>query len=274
MSPDPGSNKTKWDSETVADFYSGETAGWREVLGPGMHYHFGSVDPTRPIDDAEAHFTYGVRQLYPWIPSGSKVIDVGCGWGGPARMLVQERDCSVHGITISKVQASEFAVRVPEARVSVADAQHLDLDPVRDHADVAIMLESLTHMPRPDLVLQNLRPHVGRLLIRDHVAIGDSGFTNFDWRMRFPSRVEMRNQIAEGGFRLVHEETLEVPWRTSAHYWLQNIRRAFPLFTPKGQFETLQRLCNSIIVNGDPQVEIVMFIAEQAPKEARQGKSP
>ena len=180
-------------------------------------------------------------------------------------MLVEERDCSVHGITISKVQADEFAAQVPRARVSVTDARELELEPVRDDADVAIMLESLTHMPRPDLVLRNLRPRVGRLLVRDHMAIGETGFTNLDWRMRFPSRVEMRNQIAEGGFRLVHEETLEVPWRTSARHWLQGIRRAFPLFTPGGQFETLQRLCESIIVNGDPQVEIVMFVAEPEP---------
>ncbi|MBQ72409.1 MAG: hypothetical protein CMJ67_05830 [Planctomycetaceae bacterium] len=262
MESDPESTDLGWDTSTVKGFYSGETAGWREVLGPGMHYHFGTVDPTRPIDDAEAHFSYAIRQLYPWIPSGSKVLDVGCGWGGPARMLVEERDCSVHGITISRVQAKEFAVQVPGARVSVIDAQELDLEPGRDDADVAIMLESLTHMPRPDLILNNLRPHIGRLLIRDHMAIGESGFTNPEWKMRFPSRVEMRKQIAECGFRLVHEETIEVPWRTSASFWLQNIRRAFPLFTPKGQFEVLQRLCESIVRRGDPQVEIVMFVAE------------
>ena len=97
------------------------------------------------------------------------------------------------------------------------------------------------------------------------MAIGETGFTNLDWRMRFPSRDKMRQQIAEGGFHLVHEETLVVPWRTSARYWLMNIRRAFPLFTPKGQFQTLQHLCESIVANGDPHVEIVMFVAEQTP---------
>ena len=256
------SESVAWNSGEVASFYSGETAGWREVLGPGMHYHFGTIDPAKSIDDAEAHFLFAVRQLYPWIPIRSKVIDVGCGWGGPARMLVDERKCSVHGITISEVQAQEFAARVPEARVSVADAQKLALDPNRDTADVAIMLESLTHMPRPDLVLRGLRPHVGRLLIRDHVARGEVGFTNPDWKMRFPSRVEIREQIKEGGFRLKHEEALEIPWETSAGYWLENIRRAFPVFRPEGQFKTLQRLCEQIIHRGPPEVEIMMFVAE------------
>ena len=87
-------------------------------------------------------------------PGAARVAD----GGGPARMLTEERDCSVHGITISKVQAREFAAQVPRATVSVADAQELDLEPIRDDADVAIMLESLTHMPRPDLVLRSLRP--------------------------------------------------------------------------------------------------------------------
>ena len=262
MGGKPDSDNVQWDSSTVADFYSGETAGWREVLGPGMHYHFGTVDPTRPIDDAEAHFSFAIRQLYPWIPVRSKVLDVGCGWGGPARLLVDERDCSVHGITISKTQASEFAARVPEASVSVMDAQELDLEPVRDDADVAIMLESLTHMPRPDLVLRGLRPHAGRLLIRDHVARGEIGFTNPDWNMRFPSRVEIREQIKEGGFRLEHEEALEISWEVSAAFWLENIRRAFPVFTPDGQFKVLQRLCESIVNHGPPNVDIMMFVAE------------
>ena len=80
--------------------------------------------------------------------------------------------------------------------------------------------------------------------------------------MRFPSLVEIRSQIKEGGFRLIHEEALEVAWKTSARFWLENIRRAFPLFTPEGQFKTLQRLCESIIHKGDPKVAIMMFVAE------------
>ncbi len=182
------------DGDRVAECYSGESAGWREVLGPGMHYHFGTIDPARPIDDAAARFSFAVRQLYPWIPTGSRVIDVGCGWGGPARMLIDERHCDVRGVTISGVQAAECTRVVPEARVSVADAQKLELDGDGERFDLAIMLESLTHMPRPDLVLRNLRPAVGRVLIRDHVAVGESGFLRDDWNMRFPLRAEMRGQ--------------------------------------------------------------------------------
>ena len=262
MNDESGSTDAIWTSEKVGDFYSGETAGWREVLGPGMHYHFGSIDPHRPTDDAQAHFVHAVRGLYRWIPSGSRVIDVGCGWGGPARMLVEERNCSVHGITISEVQGAEFAARMPEARVSIADAQEIDLDPVRDHADVGLMLESLTHMTRPDLVLRNLRPHVGRLLIQDHIANRETGFDDPDWRMRFPTRIEMRNQIAEAGFRLLHEETKQVAWRASAQYWLDGIHRAYPLYIPKGQFQILKRLCESIVFRGHPMVDIVLFVAE------------
>ena len=80
--------------------------------------------------------------------------------------------------------------------------------------------------------------------------------------MRFPSRVEIREQIKEGGFRLEHEEALEIPWEVSAAFWLENIRRAFPVFTPDGQFKVLQRLCESIVNHGPPNVDIMMFVAE------------
>ena len=171
-------------------------------------------------------------------------------------------NCDIRGVTISEVQAAECTRVVPEARVSVADAQMLELDRDRDRFDLAIMLESLTHMPRPELVLRNLRPAVGRVLIRDHAAIGESVFLNDDWNMRFPARAEVRGQLEDAGFHLVHEETLEVAWRPSAQYWLENIRRAFPLYTPEGQFKTLRRLCESIILRGDPGIEIVLFVAE------------
>ena len=69
-------------------------------------------------------------------------------------------------------------------------------------------------------------------------------------------------QLEDAGFHLVHEETLEVAWRPSAQYWLENIRRAFPLYTPEGQFKILQRLCESIILRGDPGIEIILFVAE------------
>ena len=51
--------------------------------------------------------------------------------------------------------------------------------------------------------------------------------------------------------------------RASVHgHWLESIRRAFPVFTPEGQFKTLQQLCESIIHHGPPEVEIMTFVAE------------
>ena len=37
MDSDARPNEPDWDGDRVAEFYSGEIAGWREVLGPEMH---------------------------------------------------------------------------------------------------------------------------------------------------------------------------------------------------------------------------------------------
>ena len=50
---------------------------WQSVLGPSMHYHVGG--------------NQAVRNLYPYIDNNSKILDIGCGWGGPARLLTNEK---------------------------------------------------------------------------------------------------------------------------------------------------------------------------------------
>ncbi len=71
---------------------------WLKVLGEKCHYHFGATNPNNPEEDI---MDFSVRSLYKWISNYSKVLDCGCGWGGSARMFMQEKHCDVTGITSS-----------------------------------------------------------------------------------------------------------------------------------------------------------------------------
>ena len=101
-------------------FYSADVEKVAAFLGPDMHFHHGlaSAEVNDLLDrsaDAGPAATEGsvaqraledaLRVLYPHIPLGSSVLDVGCGWCGPATLLAAERAASVRGLTIARAQA-------------------------------------------------------------------------------------------------------------------------------------------------------------------------
>ena len=101
-------------------FYSADVEKVAAFLGPDMHFHHGlaSAEVNDLLDrsaDAGPAATEGsvakraledaLRVLYPHIPLGSSVLDVGCGWCGPATLLAAERAASVRGLTIARTQA-------------------------------------------------------------------------------------------------------------------------------------------------------------------------
>ena len=254
-------SKADWLPSDLADFYDGEVSEWQHVLGESLLYSFGTRDPKAPPEDAEAHLNNGVRSLYPWIPEGSRVLDLGCGWGGPARMLIRERGAYVHGVTISQVQADFFDSSLPEARTTCADMATFIPD---EQYDVAIAMESLTHVTSPVDVLRNIRPRVDRLLLRDHVMYEknrDASGVARNWKMRFPSHEEFRGIIEEAGFKIEYDEPVDAPFKSVAAFWLRNLRDAFPVFVPEGHFQELERLCRFLEFSTNTQHDIRLIVA-------------
>lgn len=51
-----------------------------------------------------------VQSLYPFLERNATVLDVGCGWCGPAAMLAHELGMHVTGVTISKPQVGNHEI--------------------------------------------------------------------------------------------------------------------------------------------------------------------
>jgi MPBQ/MSBQ methyltransferase len=139
----------------------------------GEHVHLGHYgDPPRTRDFRAAKAAF-VHELVRWsgldrLPPGSRVLDVGCGIGGSARILARDYGFEVLGISISPAQiarARELTpASLPGCRFAVMDALALDLPDGTDGAgfDAVWSVEAGPHMPDKqryaDEMLRVLKP--------------------------------------------------------------------------------------------------------------------
>lgn len=169
---------TLWTPEEIGVRYD-KIAKVPAVLVLGENLHFGYWDDPAAggdIADAMARLSSLVHSKLEVGP-GHRVLDVGCGVGGPAVRLAKATGTEVVGITVSQEQVRK-ATELAEAegvahlvRFQLADAMNL---PFQDgEFDAAFALESVMHMDRVGVlgqVRRVLRPG-GRLVLTDEVLL-------------------------------------------------------------------------------------------------------
>lgn len=209
---------------------------WKKVLGPSMHYHFGG-------DNA-------VRVLYSYINDNSSILDVGCGWGGPATLLENEKSCLVHGVS-----NSEQHVNHNKQKVFLSDIH--DFIPTQQY-DSVLFLESLTHFNDAPKVLQQLKPYTNRIIIRDYMMTQDTYHPAWNMHVRTPYSFQ---QLVSQDYTILHlEEEKDMEIVETCKYWYNNIA-TLPFNQLHGQILMLQELCEDIINYGSP-FKLVTIVAD------------
>jgi MPBQ/MSBQ methyltransferase len=173
-------NRRYTSSASVAEAYDRWTNDQllENLWGDHIHLGYYGNPPCRPgaVDFRQAKAAF-VHKLASWsgldrLPPGSRVLDVGCGIGGSARILARDYGLDVLGISISPAQISRATdltpASLPHCHFEVMDA--LDLTLADGSFDAVWSVEACPHMPDKqryaDELLRVLRPG-GRLAVAD-----------------------------------------------------------------------------------------------------------
>ena len=182
--------------------------------GPNPRVPLGAGEPATPRIDDELELLGG------WVPlAGQHIVEAGCGAAALARRLLERcPGCRVTGLDVDLRQLGRnLASPQPGLRFVAAGAQAMPF--AGASFDLALMLKSLHHVPRPlmgqalDELARVLRPG-GHLYVSEPVYAG-------------PFNEVMRLFNDEGVVRAAAQAALDEALRTSA--WAQVAERHFEM---------------------------------------------
>jgi tocopherol O-methyltransferase len=128
----------------VARHYDDLDAFYREVWGEHVHHGLFRDGARSPEDSTRALIELVARRAR--IGAGTRVCDVGCGYGGTARALARERGAVVTGVTLSRAQrevALQMGGRSGDPDIVLGDFLAQRFEP--GSFDVVISIESSEH---------------------------------------------------------------------------------------------------------------------------------
>jgi cyclopropane fatty-acyl-phospholipid synthase-like methyltransferase len=239
-----GLKQMKYEQFDLDKFYSSESISeWKQIIGEELHYHFGYF---RGSEDLETGLRQTVKNFYPYITPGSRILDIGCGWGGPAKMLIAERNCSVTGITSSTAQ-----IEYCQHQGLNVWQQNLEQEPdeISGEYDAIFSLEMISHIRNKARLLRRLRSRASRLILSESCAAdnysGDR--TTFGGSIVLCTVSELVRAVEDAGWKIQSMQDRRFNSLRTIVLWKQNLDRIYGDSEPPGQLSSLRSLVNAAL---------------------------
>jgi cyclopropane-fatty-acyl-phospholipid synthase len=232
------------DARAIAHHYDVSNRFYELVLGPSMTYScavWRSPDDTLEVAQAQKYELI-CRKLD--LRRGSRLLDVGCGWGGMAMHAAREHGAHALGITLSRAQTEWAQKAVAEAGLADrVEIRRQDYRDVRDGPfDAISSIGMFEHVGLANLgayfgaVRRLLRPE-GRLLNHGISRPAGHGRSSTPPRIRRASFVdryvfpdgelhEMGSVVSRmqgTGFEVRHVESLREHYALTLRAWVANL---------------------------------------------------
>jgi cyclopropane-fatty-acyl-phospholipid synthase len=177
------------------------------------------------------------------LSAGDRILDLGCGWSGPALYFAEHYGCRVTGITLSTAKRAHglawAARRGLEGSLRVEVRNVMDLPYASESFDHITFLESIIHMPEKDAIFARcaelLRPG-GRIFVQEshydresmrEKYLSDRGFDEvnraFGYSSHLVSGGEMLCRLEEAGLTPLNLENISAHYVRTLSQWLENL---------------------------------------------------
>lgn len=212
---------------------------WRRVLDENMAYHNAEEGPSDNL------FDNAVINTLKYFDGVRTVLDVGAGWGSPARLL--KKHLGVDVTCVTNGEAGQVEILEKDFPVIHADANEWSGD---GKWDMLMFFESFGHMK--DETFARFAGNADRVLFKDSFCPRD--YFEDSWDLRFRTKETFFRIIEEAGFEVKdHVTTSSEYYRHSASFWLKNIQKYEREERMKvtGHIATLKSLCQDMLFNPD-----------------------
>lgn len=202
------------------------------------YYRNGDED----LDTAQIHKMKKIASIC-GMQSGTRLLDIGCGWSGPLMYFAEHYGLKAFGLTVSEVQR-DWAIRVSKQR-GLAQRVHIEVCDVLDCSypeqsfDHIIFLESIIHMHEKDKIFalchKLLKPG-GILFVQESCYDknsltvkyrNDRGFQAVDQAFGYTGSMvsggEMLRLMEEAGFLPVYLENISNHYQKTLGQWARNL---------------------------------------------------
>jgi len=227
------------DAKVVSHHYDVGNDFYRLVLGPSMTYSCARfLTETTTLEEAQAaKYELVCRKLGVDRRPGSRLLDVGCGWGSMAMHAARYHGATVIGVALSRAQVDEAKRRVEHAGLS--DRVEIRLQDYRDlggeQFDAISSIGMFEHvgtqlMTRYFDTLRKLLTPTGRLLNHAISKPGGSflGRRSFVGRYVFPDGeladvADVVRAMQQTGFEVRDVESLREHYSRTLRHWVANL---------------------------------------------------
>jgi tocopherol O-methyltransferase len=136
--------RTAHTAAAVARHYDTLDRFYREIWGEHVHHGLWRAGSETPLEAVEALTALVALRLR--VQPGDRVCDIGCGYGGTARLLADRWDAEVTGVTLSAAQLAWAAATHPRANPRLILQDWLANDFADAGFDAVLSIESSEHM--------------------------------------------------------------------------------------------------------------------------------